>query len=248
MFSGIYTSAAGAMIQTQRHDVIAHNLANVETSGYRKAFTVFRHRDSEAAVDRRFRADANSLLERIGGGVFLDATPPSVHVGELQSTGNPYDLALVEDGWLTVSNNNGELFYTRSGAFTRSQAGEMVTLNGRYKLMNDTGQPVTSTQAPKIGAHGQLDNGQRLQIVRFDRPDQLKRLGANLFSAVPGAKSQPYPGEVLQGVIESSNVESVTEMVAMIEALRAYESNMEAIRTQNSLVEKVVSQLGRQPS
>ena len=132
---GLYVSAAGALANSYRQDVIANNLANVETVGFKRDLALFTSRRTEAEETGQ-RRNTTALLEGLGGGLFALPTYTDFSPGGLEDTGRDYDVAIKGQGFFQV-NKNGETFYTRDGCFALNQANELVTLSGQLLVWDE---------------------------------------------------------------------------------------------------------------
>jgi flagellar basal-body rod protein FlgG len=241
-------------------DVISNNLANVNTVGFKKSRAEF-----EDLMYQNMKI-AGSLTE--GGNtlptgiqVGMGVRPTTVHKffsqGDYQSTGNSLDLAIEGDGFFQVA-VNGEMAYTRAGAFKLNEEGTVVTANG-YTLQPEFTVPseTSSVVVTEDGHMSALDaNGEELAatdipLYTFINQPGLRSAGRNLYyptegsgEAVEGVPGENNVGTIAQGYLEMSNVEIVDEMVNMIVGQRAYEANSKAITTSDSMLQ-MANQLKR---
>ncbi len=213
MIRGWYTSLSGAIAALRRLDVVADNVANVNTPGFRASRT--RQLDFGAELAR---ADG-SRLGRLGtatvpNGPFLDLSP-----GGLEPTGEPTDLAIEGDGLFVVRRPDGSRAYTRAGAFRFDALGRLTTPDGALVLAAD-GAPVVAPLGPfVVGPDGTIEGtGRRLALVAWP-PGGVRRLGGSLF-AIDGPTT-PAAGRVRQGVLERSNVDLAGSMVELIALQRS---------------------------
>ncbi|MCA1944536.1 MAG: flagellar basal-body rod protein FlgG [Desulfovibrio sp.] len=253
MMRSLWTSATGMIAQQLNIDVISNNLANVNTTGFKKSRAEF---EDLLYQDQKIAGTETEGGRRIPTGiqVGMGVRPTTVHKffsqGDYQNTENPLDMAIEGDGFFLVD-VNGEEAYTRAGAFKLDNEGTIVTANG-YVLQPEFTVPaetvnVVITQDGKITA---LDkNGDELAsanipLYTFVNPAGLKATGRNLFvpteasgDAVEGTPGENNVGTISQGFLEMSNVEIVDEMVNMIVGQRAYEINSKAIQTSDSMLQ-----------
>lgn len=245
----LYTTATGAIAQRMRLGMLANNLANVDTVGFKSdapRFSAF----MPNGADRRAQADP-------APGAPLT---PNVHVafnggrtdfsqGRLKPTGNVLDLALRGDGFLTVETPAG-LRYTRQGVFALSPQGLLVTEEG-YPVLGEAGPVRIDGSRVEIGEDGavRVDGNRiaRLKVVDFARPYRLEKAGAALFRPVDETVvARPAEGvTVHQGMVETSNVTPIHMMSEMIEVLRAYESCQKVMRTVEDLETKLTGEASR---
>jgi flagellar basal-body rod protein FlgG len=252
MLRALYSSAAGMQAQQMNLDVIANNLANVNTTGYKKSKIEFQ--DLLYETDRAAGADqgaGNTLPTglQIGHGSRPVATSKIFTTGELTQTGERLDVAIQGDGFFEVQLPDGTRAYTRDGALKTNAEGTITTNDGL--VLQNGFQPIaTGTQSITISPTGEVTtenaNGNqsfRIQLVRFANPAGLSSLGRNLFreTAASGNAELGNPGEngfgsLAQGYLEMSNVKVVEEMVNMIVAQRAYEVNSKAVQAADDMM------------
>jgi len=224
-------------------DVVANNLANMNTAGFKRQSMIF-----EEYIMPVAEFDTQYLSDRPLSYVQDRATYRDYVAGTITPTGGDLDVALGGDSWLVVESADGER-YTRNGALTLSPAGELVTQSGE-PVLGDDGPIVVPPNAGRISIarDGTVNAGElvlgRIQTVRFEDQQNLEPAGGNLFRA----EEPPIPveiREVLQGVIEGSNVEPVWEMTRMIEVQRAYESLSRSIQRTDELRRTAIQRLGQ---
>lgn len=252
MDPALRTSASGMAAQQLRSEVIANNLANVNTTGFKRSRPQFEDLlyqtiQNGGFIDTR-DARATPAIQ-VGRGVHLAAVQRQHAQGTLEATGRPLDLAIEGDGFFQVQLPSGELAYTRDGGFQISDQGVLVT-NGGYGLVpavripNDVTDLTVSKSGVVTASRGEgntIELG-RIELARFANPAGLLTLGENLYRQTP-ASGQPVLGmpqdqgfgRLMQGSLEGSNVEIVNEMVDMISAMRAYEINSKAIKNADEM-------------
>jgi flagellar basal-body rod protein FlgG len=226
--------------------VISNNLANVNTTGFKRDRAVFEDMLYQNVKQAGGQTDANSQAPTgmmLGTGVRIVATEKLHTQGNMVTTQNPLDLAIAGDGYFQIAKGDGSLAYTRDGGFKISATGQMVTSSGALLqpaiTIPNTASSVTvgrdGTVSVQLAAGGTQVLGQ-IQIARFVNPSGLQSLGQNLMKDTPasGAPQVLAPGvggagSLMQGSLEASNVNVVEEMVNMIETQRAYEINSKAI-------------------
>ena len=259
MLRAFSTAATGMTGQQTMVDVIANNLANVNTSGFKRNQLNFQDllyvTLEEPGTEIASGINSPSGIE-IGSGVRVASTVKIHSAGELQNTGNPLDIAIVGEGFLQVTLPNGELRYTRDGSLQLNANGELVTTTG-YALVPPITVPDDATVSiEKDGGVNVVDStGTQsvvgtIELARFPNPSGLSSEGGNLLaetaaSGTPttGTAGDTGFGTVQSGFLEKSNVQMVTELVNLIRAQRAYEVNSKAItvgdqmlQTANSMV------------
>jgi len=249
---GMYLSTGGAVGEARRADVIANNLANASTPGFRPQTASFREVLSEAAA----RRPAGGGVDRLGGGVRMVETATIDRAGVITQTGRPLDLAIRGEGYFAVE-EAGRVVYTRNGSFVLSSSGQIVTPDGRGRLMG-AGGPVTLPNADvKVSldgvitgktAEGETEEYGRLAVWRFGE-GELTRAGGGFVPRSGGGGASPAASrsEVIQGSVELAAVEPVREMTDLIEAFRAFEANMQFIRIQDQTLARATSDIARLP-
>ncbi len=261
MIRALSNAASGMKAQEMNIDILSNNMANVNTTGYKRARAEFADLFYEARMLPGAPSANGAALPtgmEIGHGVRSVATFKDFTAGEFRETGNSLDLAVDGGGFFMVTQPDGELAYTRSGTFKTNAEGQLVTTDG-YPLSPEISIPAdaTSITVSQTGVVSvtlandstQVEVGQ-LQIATFPNPAGLSSEGRNLYAETPasGTAMQANPGEegaglVLQGFIESSNVSVVSEMIDLISAQRAYEINSKVISATDEMLRNV-SKLG----
>ncbi len=236
-------------------DVVANNIANINTTGFKANGAVF-----EEFIGRTARQGDLSRRDARVSFVRDRATWTDMSQGSMERTGNPLDVAVKGKGFMTVQTPNGERF-TRNGAFQVNNAGQLVTSEG-YQVMGENGpiamQP--NDRDIRISADGTIsvregDNVNveaqrgRLRMTSFDNPGLLRKEGANIFSAPNGVNARPDTvSEFVQGSIEKSNVNSVMEMTRMIDVTRTYTQVASLLQQQSDLQRTAVEKLAEVPN
>jgi flagellar basal-body rod protein FlgG len=261
MNPALWAAKTGLDAQQTRMTVTSHNLANVNTTGFKKGRAVFEDllyqnvRQVGAAASQDTQAPTGLSL---GTGVRVVATEKNYTQGNMQQTGSALDVAVNGRGFFQVMLPDGTLGYTRDGDFQTNAQGELVTASG-YRVQPGITIP-DGAQSVTIGKDGVITvaiAGQStptqvgsIQIFDFVNPAGLQPRGENMLveSAASGAAQGGTPGLnglglVEQGALESSNVNVVEELVNMIETQRAYEMNSKAISTTDQMLEYVTNQL-----
>lgn len=257
MIRGIYTAAAGMSAELAKQDVLANNLANVNTDGFKQDMAVFKTRADktiyrvEAPGSARGGVASPQKMGELSTGVYLDAIHTQFVQGTLRQTDEPLDLALEGDGYLVVEGPGGEELLTRGGSFTRNAQGVIVDPNGRPLLGKEGPLTLKGDQAVHISNEGVVRQGAKtigaLRLVRVDRPDEaLEKRGDVAWSLKGQAEMQPNKDAwIKQGYLEGSNVNPIRAMVEMIAVQRSYESSQKMIAAQDETLGKAVNDLGR---
>lgn len=256
MIKGLYTAYTGMINEQNRMDTLANNLANVDTTGFKKEGAT-----SQAFGDiLKFEIKDKSeyyLTKRMG------VTNPGVRIGEnytdwsegaLHETDNTFDLALSGMGFFRIEftdkGGNTSVKYTRDGSFTLNQKGELVTKDGDY-VLSSTGAHIVldPNDWASVNAMGQIYQNDALVATigttDFADYNYLEHYGENLWQTVPGATEQPANTKILSGYLEQSNVNTVEEMVNMIAIQRQYESNQRVITTLDGTLQIAANDLGK---
>ncbi|MFV0504382.1 MAG: flagellar basal-body rod protein FlgG [Lachnospirales bacterium] len=260
MMRSLWTGASGMTSQQLNVDVISNNIANVNTAGYKKERAEFETllyqtlRSASTDVDNDVRVP-NSM--QVGHGVKPVAISRMFDGGSLEVTGNTFDFALQGDGFFAVQKGN-DVMYTRDGTF------KLSILNGTFTVVNSNGYPVLNTDNEPIEydengdfvvdpagnlfletPEGTVDLGMTMNITKFQNPQGLTAMGGNLFKEsvtsgepiIEAEEEDIAKTEVVQGVIEMSNVSIADEMVRLITAQRAYELNSKSITTSDEMLQ-----------
>jgi flagellar basal-body rod protein FlgG len=264
MNPGLRASASGMRAQQTRIDTIANNLANVNTTGFKRSRANFEdmlYETLQGSQLVRYEGTETLAPIQIGRGVRL-ADIQRVHTqGAFERTDNPFDLAIEGDGFFTLQLPNGNTAYTRDGTFTRAADTGMLVTHSGFTLLPEISVPPEATQVTVsatgtvsaiLGNSGeQVELGQ-LELARFANPSGLLSLGGNNYQSTPasgeamtGIPMEDGFGQVVQGALEASNVEIVQEMVDMITAQRAYEVNSKAIKTAEEMIQTATNELIR---
>ena len=254
MSRALYTAATGMIAQQMNVDNIANNLANVNTTGYKKSKMEFQdllYQQLRLAGATQAEGAQVPVELQIGYGTRPVATQRIFTQGTVIATNNPLDISIDGDGFLQVTLPDGTVSYTRDGALKKSAEGIIVTSDG-YPVEPQVTLPqdasainISSNGEVSVLIHGDPTQQQvgQLELARFVNPAGLKSIGRNLFleteasgAAVTGAPDSEGFGKLSQGFLELSNVEVVDEMVGMIVAQRAYEINAKAIQTSEEML------------
>ncbi len=250
-------SAASGMVAQQTHiDTIAHNMANVGTTGFRRQRAEFQdliYQNVRTAGGRTGDGGTLPTGVQIGQGTRTVSTEFMHTQGALQSSGNPLDVAIEGDGFFQITRPGGDVAYTRAGNFKLDNNGRLVTVDGMplepsitipQDATSITISPDGTLSVTQPGSTQTMELGQ-LQIARFPNPGGLQALGRSLFRPT-SASGQPLvvqPGQegagtLSQGFLEGSNVEVVNEMIDLISSQRAYEINQRVIQASDDMLRK----------
>ncbi len=254
MFRSLNVAATGMSAQEAQLDAISNNLANANTTGYKKMRADFQDLAYQTIRGAGSQTGSNAQSPtglQLGSGVRLVATTRLEQQGTIKTTGNPYDLAIEGKGYFVVTQPDGQPAYTRAGNFRVDNQGRLTTSEG-FPLNPPITVPADS-QSVNVGADGTVSVTTRtqataqqvgqLQTANFVNPAGLSGIGHSLFTptgasgdAQVGQPGTDGRGGLLQGAVESSNVEVVEEMVAMIAAQRAYEINTKVVAAADEML------------
>jgi flagellar basal-body rod protein FlgF/flagellar basal-body rod protein FlgG len=249
---GTYISAEGAQVQSLRMDVIANNLANVDTVGFKRELAIFQARLAEETARGGDYVGSGSVND-VGGGVEPAETRTDFSPGPLQETGNPTDLAIRGDAYFVVD-RGGREHLTRAGNFAFQPDGTLVTQDGAYPVVGATGDPIqinpadTSWYVTPEGGIVQQGEIRYLALAQPDSRNDLLKIGENLFLPLkaPQAIEPGQRGQIVaSGYLERSGVEPTTEMMQLIETARAFEANASLIRTQDQMLGTLIGRVLR---
>jgi flagellar basal-body rod protein FlgF len=249
-------SASGVLSSLYRMDVLANNLANSTTTAFKPDLPMLRQRDTAKVEDGLGLVASNELLERLGGGVMPVANEISWEQGTLQSTGNPFDLAIEGDGVFVLRERSelgtDRLRLTRDGRFTRDPRGWLVSVTKGMPVLDVANRPITIPgEGPiQVDADGTIrQNGvefARIQLAQVDKAG-MSKLGHGMFQATSEALSgrRPATGVIRQATLEGSGVDAISTMMALTEAGRAAESNFGLIQNADRIMDRAINGLGR---
>ena len=256
MDASMWVAKTGLDAQQTRMNVISNNLANVNTTGFKRDRAVFEDllyqnvRQAGGQTDATSQAPTGLML---GTGVRVVATEKMHAQGNMVNSQNPLDVAIAGDGFFQIAQADGTIAYSRDGNFKLSSSGQLVTSNGALLqpaiTVPTTASSITigrdGTVSIELAAGGQQVLGQ-LQIARFVNPSGLQSLGQNLMKETPASGTpqvlkpgQTGAGTLMQGTLEASNVNVVEEMVNMIETQRAFEITSKAISAVDGMLKYI---------
>jgi flagellar basal-body rod protein FlgF len=246
MSGGMYLAAAGALVQQMRLDLLANNVANINTLGYKGDKAVFSVSQDTSAQEPASATDGVQPLSPYA--------PPFSSVidfsqGALEKTGNPLDVAIGGSGFFCIQTPDG-IQYTRQGNFTLNPEGVLVTPDG-YPVLGQGGEITLDKGTVAIDEQGRVslngDDVDQLQITDFSNRDVLKKAGNGRFMVTdPAAAGQPATGISLhQGYLETSNVNPVRSMTEMIETARAFQAYQKVIQSEDDATAKSIEDVGK---
>lgn len=259
MIKSLNTAATGMIAQQNNMDVIANNIANVNTYGFKKGRAEFEDLVYHNLKDPGEASGLQSVTPtgvQTGLGVRTAAVQKDFSLGQAVITHNPLDMHIEGTGFFQVRTPDGEIAFTRDGAFKKDATGRVVDKNGNA-LIPEIIVPQAS-MALEISPNGEVRSYEnretapqvlgQINIVNFVNPAGLKNVGKNLYvnTAASGQANEARPGTngmgfLAQGEIETSNVNIVDEMVNMISAQRAYETNSKMIQAADQMLQTTVN-------
>ncbi|HYD69575.1 flagellar basal-body rod protein FlgF [Azospirillum sp.] len=241
MESPLYIGLSRQVALRRQLEVVANNVANMNTAGFRAERTLF-----EAAMQPGGKRPNDQIAFTIDRATYTDLRP-----GGFTATGNPFDVALDGDGWFQVRTPDGDRF-TRDGRLRRDADGQLVTAGG-FPVLDDNRQPImiaSDSSVLTIGTDGLVSADDqmvaRLRVVRFDDPQQLRQTGDVLFAADPGVDPLPAPDtRTVQGKIEQSNVQGIAEVTRMMDLSRDYQAVTRMVEDGQDLLRAAINRLGK---
>jgi len=243
MNSGLYSALSGSIAAMKRMDIISNNLANVNTPGYKKDKMLFESMLAGAANPPAVPqgSTADPILQKEN--VYIDYGS-----GPISQSGNPLDLAIDGPGFFVIQSPEGPA-YTRQGNFRLGADGTLVTSEG-YQVMGQNGSIRVQGGSVEIDAKGVVTvdgtPSGTISVVDFPRPYNLKKTSSAQFLTVdPQVIPQAATGSISQGHLEGSNVETITEMVQMIETSRYFDSCSKVIKGFDDMIGNAVNEMGR---
>ena len=245
MSGGMYLAASGAMVQQLRLEMLANNIANINTIGHKGEKSVFRV-ETQAATDQQAGDNTVQALSPYAPPFY---TMVDFSQGAMRQTGNPLDVAISGRGLFSVDTPDG-IQYTRQGSFTLDPAGVLVTQDG-FPVLGDGGPITIEGGQVSIDMEGSVivdgDTVGQLQLTAFNDEGVLKKVGNGRFTVDdPNTAGQTPEGSTInQGYLETSNVNAVQAMTEMIETSRAFEAYQKVIQTVDDATSKSISDVGR---
>lgn len=259
MFKSLNTAATGMVAQQSNMDVVANNIANVNTVGFKKSRAEFEDLIYSNLKEPGQASGLQSVSPtgvQTGLGVRTAATQKDFTDGQAQVTNNPLDMQIEGAGFFQIRTQDGEISYTRDGAFKKDPSGKIADKNGNILIpeitIPETAMIVEILPNGEVRCIHNKDAAPevlgQLEIVNFINPAGLKSVGKNLYVPSPasGQATAARPGTlgtgyISQGQLETSNVNIVDEMINMISAQRAYETNSKVIQTSDQMLQTAVN-------
>lgn len=253
MVRGLYTAYTGMLAQQQKMDTISNNLANANTIGFKKDGVVFKSfKDVYMIKINDPEQMGNKRIGKASLGVKAGEIYTDFEQGALIQTDNPINMALQGKGMFVVGSidRQGNLIekYTRDGSFMLNPNGQIVSTDG-YFLLGNNGPIIVNNSNIRISEEGNIydenDLIDKVKTIDFENLQSLKKIGGNIYEATEQTIIKDFEGQVVQGFTEASNVNSIDEMINMINVMRTYETNQKVISTYDTTLEKSVNEVGR---
>lgn len=255
MIRNLYTAGWSMLAKSKQMDVISNNIANVNTSGYKKDSMIFETFSS--AMARRINDNNNNGSSNQVGELQLGSDVGQIYtnysIGALNKTNSEMDMAidLSPNSFFTVGvrNESGKYdeFYSRDGSFTLDKDGRMITKTGEALMGKDGIIKLSSADFQVYDDGTIMQNGaevDKIKLVQISNVDTLRKIGNGLITKTAETKEEKFNGAIRQGFLEQSNVNSIKEMVEMINAMRSYEASQKMIQISDANLEKVVNEVG----
>jgi len=229
MIKGMFSSASGMIPRVKKQELIANNVANAATSGYKKDASFVRELSK---AERKLTPKKSDWERRLADQSYTDYS-----AGTFERTDNPFHLAVDGDGFFRLQDADGNQYLTRCGTFEVDSAG-FLAYPGGFRLLGESGPLQVGSGTVSVGAGGELevDGTQVGRIVAVNPSDisKLEKIGRASFRVPSGVETTPsVNAAVRQGYLETSNVDVITEMVDMMVAYRSYETNAKALQVQD---------------
>lgn len=249
MLTGMYTAVSAMLDLQTSQTVITNNMANVNTTGFKAEKVIYKTFDDVLVQNNDNHVNGKGTNQQLGilnPGVKIDEIKTNYEQGNIIETGNKTDFAINGKGFFTVRDEEGNIFYTRNGAFNVNQQGYLVTSSGA-QVLNSNNEPIY------IGASNiTVDNNNnlilssgvvhRFNIVDFDNYDGLEKVGENLYTGQGARATNEY--KVQNMAKESSNVDIIQSTADLMANLRAFEANQKVVQVMDSILGKMASEIG----
>ncbi|MBU2461443.1 flagellar basal-body rod protein FlgF [bacterium] len=257
MYRGLYAAALGMNSQWTNLEVVANNMANISSPGYKKDEAVFSS-TPKLSISRLYDniikspagyKDTAPFVGGLGTGVGIDDIVTIHSDGPIQPTENPFDLAIQGNGFFCIWTPAGER-YTRDGRFTKDQEGYLSTISGN-RVLSDLNLPIEISEGDfVVDENGVVfvdrEEIEKLKIVAFEKKEDLIKTGGGLFKNKGAVNPKVAEGGLIkQGYLELSNVNAISEMVKMIEVQRLYEANQRVVLAYDDVMRRGIDDVGR---
>jgi flagellar basal-body rod protein FlgF len=250
MIKGLYSAVSAMVMNAARQQIISHNIANLQTSGFKQILTTAGGfmQDQAVYTNGNLQGSPIEYLGTMGLGSQIDQEYIDFTQGALQNTDNPLDFALQGGGFFTVKTPDGNR-YTRDGRFLRDADNTLVTVDG-FQVLDDAGQPIEVPDGEvSLSSEGVISvNGEEVATLGIgvfaDPMAELQHTEGNLFTGPTASTGEEVP-RVVQGYLETSNANPSQLMTQLVEVARSYEAAQKLVQNQDELLGKTISSLGR---
>ena len=256
MMRALYTAASGMMAQQTNIDNISNNLANYQSTGFKKSRVSFE--DLLYATMESPGAESTGGKTQIGMGVRTMSTQKQFSQGQLQETKDPYNVAIDGEGFFKVKTPDGQVAYTRDGSFNMNKEGHLCLHNGAdlgvkipADMSNITIEGDGKIMGTRLNGDGKPEQVGQITVTKFLNPSALKAVGGNLYTETEacGNKTEETPGKngcgvLAQGYLEKSNINIVEEMINIVTAQRSFEMNQKGVQAADEMM-RATNQLQR---
>lgn len=252
---GLQLSASGVLTSLYRQDVLANNLANVNTVGFKLDMVTTRQREVVRIEDGLSYMSSNKMLEQLGGGVLMLPNRVSFAQGPVLPTGNPLDLAIEGNGFFMVEDQSGtkgkNVLLTRDGRLTRNDRGELIQVTTGMRLLDDRGRPIRVPGGAKVAINnaGEIEADGvilgRVGLVDVQDRSMLRKRGGGLFEMDAQAQRISGTGRIHQFSVEGSAVDPIKAMMAVMGASKDVGGNIGMMQYQDRLMDRAINVLGR---
>ena len=245
---GMYISAEGAQAQQQRLEVIANNMANMETVGFKRDVPIFQARFAQA-IQQGSDYPHSKTQNDIGGGVKIIDVETDFESSSVRQTGIPTDFTVNGEGFFQVQGPDGNTFLTRAGNFTIDANGRLITQTGEMPVLDADGNDIfiDNTRRWELYPGGNIVQDGEWTAIGLAKPQSmgdLVKTGANMFRPLaPVTQVAEADRDIRQGSLEQSGVNPTREMMAMIETSRIYEANTRMIQHQDNMISGLVNRV-----
>lgn len=249
---GMQISASGALTSMYQQDVLANNLANIETPGFARVFPMTRQRDAARVEDGLGMMPSNELIESLGAGITMANNAMNFGSGGMEITNKDLDTAIRGSGFFTIDSGAESPALSRDGRFLNS-SGTLVHATSGFPVLDESGSTirVPTNAHVRIGESGTVlaDNQPIAQLGLIDiaDPSQLVPRGNGLYQATAAIMdtAQPASGSIVSGSVERSAVDEIQAMLAVTSAARAMGTHMTMIKHHDQLLDRAINRLGR---
>ncbi len=249
MIRGLETSRSAMKYLQKKQEVVANNISNTGTTGFKEQIAIANSKEEMNIVNRR----TGEQVGTINPGINIDDIYEMSSQGVFEDTGIDTDFAILGEGYFTLQKNDGSYVYTRNGNFNFDANGRLVNENGYSVIAKNTSTGENSyiysaEENISVTADGFIKNtnvdGLELNVVKFDDPQMLKRVGESLYTAQEVQPIEDNDSILKQFSLENSNVDMTSQMIKLIEVSREYSANQRVLKSTDDTLQKAVNELG----